>query len=115
MPKPIYIIAVIAGIATGLLSTFPVELGMIASLSSWGVAAIVLGLFVNGRRTTVISGILFGVFLSIAFLYSRFGGTADKLLAYSVFVAIMSIAGALGGVVGLFVGSKLRTLFKRVT
>jgi hypothetical protein len=115
MPKPIYIIAVIAGIATGLMSTFPVELGMIASFSFWCVAAIVLGLFTNDRRTIVISGILFGVFLSVAFLYSRFGGTADKLLAYSVFVAIMSIAGAAGGVVGVFVGSKLRTMFGRAT
>jgi hypothetical protein len=47
------------------------------------------------------------VFLTLAFLYSRFGGAARALPAYTVFVLAMSVGGALAGVVTVFVGSRL--------
>ncbi len=100
--------SIVVGILVGLISTYPIELGIVPSIVLWGMAGIVLGLFIEGKKDIIRSGILYGVFLSIFFLFSRFGGSADKILPYTLFVAGMSAVGAVGGLITVFIGSRLR-------
>ena len=68
-----------------------------------------LGYFVaRGTKAVIWLGILYGVFLSVFFLFSRFGGTSDKIFGYSLFVAALSIVGAVGGMITVFIGSQLQ-------
>jgi hypothetical protein len=106
--KAILFISALVGLVVGLVSTYPFLLGPIPSLILWGVAGIVLGLFTEGKKTIIWSGVLYGVFLSVFFLFSRFGGTADRIASYALFVAGMSVVGVLGGIVVVLIGSKLR-------
>ncbi len=99
--------AAATGTVVGLLSTFPIALGPVPSLLVWTLAGIALGYFTQDGKQILWSGVLYGIFLSIFFLFSRFGGSADKILAYSLFVAALSVVGALAGIVVVFVGSKI--------
>jgi hypothetical protein len=98
----------LVGVVIGLVSTYPIALGFIPSFILWAIAGILLGLCAHGMKTIIWSGILYGVFLSVSFLFSRFGGTADKIFAYALFVVGMSLVGAVGGSITIYVGSKLR-------
>ncbi len=111
--KNTLIISALVGAACGILSTYPFALGPGLSMSFWTIAGLGIGLFVKGLRTVIWSGIAFGVCLSVVFLFSRFGGTPDKIPSYSVFMAALSVIGAFGGVVTVSVGSRLRKLSNR--
>ena len=111
--RPIFFISALFGIACGLISTHPFALGPILSFGLWGFAGIVIGFLVHGNKEAVWSGSFYGLFLSVSFLFSRFGGTADKILGYSIFVAWLSIFGIFCGGVTVFVGSKLKILFAK--
>jgi hypothetical protein len=100
-------VAAAAGVVTGLLSTFPWELGPAASLPFWALVGVAVGTVV-GRGRAVSGGVGYGVALTFAFLYSRYGGSAGHLPAYTVFVAAMAVGGALAGVATAYVGSRLR-------
>jgi hypothetical protein len=101
-------VAAVAGTVTGLASTYPWELGPAASLTAWALAGVLIGLLVGRTGPAVTAGISYGVFLTVAFLYSRYGGTAHNLPAYTVFVVAMSVGGGLAGAATVFVGSRLR-------
>jgi hypothetical protein len=100
-------VAVAVGVATGLASTWPWELGPATSLPLWALVGALVGLLV-GRSAVVSAGLGYGVALTVAFLYSRYGGSAGHLPAYTAFVAALSVGGALAGVVTAFAGSRLR-------
>ncbi len=106
-PSLTVLIAAIAGILCGLVCTYPAQLGPIPSIIIWTAGGILVGLLVRGSRI-ILPGIVYGVVLSFVFLLSRFGGSLSKLPKYLLFVSAMSIAGAIGGVVSAFIGSKLR-------
>ncbi len=100
-------IAILVGAVVGILSAH-FALGPVASFIFWGVSGIALGLFVKDKKTIIWSGILYGILLSISFLFSSFGGTADKIAGYSIFILALCPVGALGGILTVFIGSKLR-------
>jgi hypothetical protein len=100
-------VAAVAGVATGLVSTFPWELGPAASLPLWALVGVLLGLLVARSGRVVAVGVGYGVCLTLAFLYSRYGGSASHLAAYTAFVLVMSVGGALAGVVTAFAGSRI--------
>ena len=90
-----------------MLSTYPVELRFLAAVIFWSVAGIVIGLFVEGKREIIQSGVLYGIFLSIGFLFSRFGLTT-RVTPGILFVVLAIIGTTVGGIMTVFVGSKLR-------
>ncbi len=102
--------AIVLGIVAGLLSTYPFLLGPYESFFLWGMVALGLGFFAHGNKQAMWSGAYYGFFLSLSFLYSRFGGGSEKFLTYSVFVLGMSVLGIVVGVFTSLVGSKLKGL-----
>jgi hypothetical protein len=108
----ILFVSALVGIVCGLASNSRLLAGQWANLVVWGIAGIVLGLFASGRRVIVWAGILFGFFLSISFLILGFQGSSDKLPAFLVLTLGLSVIGAVGGLVTVFVGSRLRGIFK---
>jgi hypothetical protein len=101
------------GIMCGLLSTFPFALGPVTSVMLWSIAGVALGILSAGKRIIVYVGVLYGLALSITFLFSRFGGSLRQLPSYTVFVLIMSIVGAFGGVFVVSISSYILLKFKK--
>ena len=101
-------VSAVVGVATGLVSTHPWEPGPAVCLPFWAVVGLLLGMRVGHSGRVLPAGISYGVSLTVAFLYSRFGGAAHSLPGYTVFVLAMSVGGALAGVVTVFVGSWIR-------
>jgi hypothetical protein len=93
---------------TGLVSTYPWELGAVPALLLWAIVGIVLGLLVGRRGRVLTVGVGFGVCLTVAFLYSRFGGAPHDLPAYTAFVVAMSVGEATAGLGAVFLGSRFR-------
>ena len=89
--KALSMVSILAGIALGLASTYPIQLSMVPSLILWALAGIILGPFAATTNDVLRGGILYGVFLAISFLFSRFGGTADQIARYSSLVAVACI------------------------
>ena len=104
--------AIALGIVLGLAGTYPLLLGSVASLFLWALGGLFLGLFAHGNKQAIWNGAYYGFFLSVSFLYSRFGGTQDQILGYSILVLGLSILGILGGLVTTLLGSKLKVFFK---
>jgi hypothetical protein len=109
----ILIIAAIVGIACGLASQSSLLTGQWANLIVWAIAGIILGLFVAVRRMVVWVGIVYGVCLSFSFLLLGFHGSPDKLPGFLALTLGLSVIGAIGGIVTVFVGSRLRMLARR--
>jgi hypothetical protein len=109
----LFIAASIAGILVGLGSTFPTQLTATPSLIFWAVGALVIGLFADTRREVIWCGVLYGIFLSFCFLFSRFGGTTAQIPRYLLLVSGASIVSALCATIGVFAGQKIRQLFSR--
>jgi hypothetical protein len=107
------IASAVAGIVCGLVSLTPFLAGQWANLVLWAVAGLVLGLFAAGRRMILWAGILFGVFLSFTFLLAGFQGSPDKLPGFLLLTLGLSVVGALGGLVTVFIGSRLRPIVWR--
>jgi hypothetical protein len=101
------LIATLIGIACGLVCTYPAELGPTPSIIIWAIGGALVG-FIAGRSSVIASGVVYGIVLTFVFLFSRFGGSHDKIPKYLLFVAAMSIAGAAGGIIAVFAGSRLR-------
>src|ERR1041384_3090053 len=95
------------GLICGILSAYPFELKFLAAVIFWGVAGAIIGLFVAGQRETIQSGVLYGNFLSVGFLFSRFAVTAHVIPSL-LFVALAILGTTVGGILTVFVGSKLR-------
>jgi hypothetical protein len=76
------------------------------------LAGIVLGLFVLGRRQILVVGVVYGIFLSVTFLLSGFQGTPGNLPGFLVLTLLLSVVGAVAGVVTVFIGSWLRARFR---
>ena len=105
--KAILFLSVIVGVLCGILSTYPVELKFLAAVIFWSIAGVVIGLFVTGKTEAIQGGLLYGIFLSVGFLLSRFGLTARPIPGI-LFVVLAFIGTTVGGIATVFVGSKLR-------
>jgi len=106
------VIAGVVGIACGLASNTPVLAGRWANLIVWAVAGLVLGLFVTGRRLILSTGLVYGFVMSVTFLLSGFQGSRDKLPAFLGLTLALSLVGAVGGLVTVFIGSWIRQRFR---
>jgi|SRR5579859_1052039 len=111
-PYKMPIFGAVVGIACGLASNTSWLAGKWANLIVWAVAGIVLGLFVAGGRQFVWTGVVFGFLMSVSFLISGFGGTPDKLPAFLLLTLVLSVFGALGGLLAVFIGSRVRRLVR---
>ena len=109
--KKIYLVSPLIGIFCGLISSFPYELNFRPSIILWALSGVIIGLFVRTRREIVISGILYGLFLSVTFLYSRFGGTMENFIGYSILVLVLSVAGIFAGMLTVFLGFRIKNIF----
>ncbi len=111
-PYSILFFSAVVGITCGLASQTSFLAGQWLNLVLWGIAGVVLGLFTTGRRLIVWTGIVYGFFLSVTFLISGFQGSADKLPGFLVLTLALSVIGAIGGLVTVWVGSRLRRIIK---
>lgn len=105
-------ISAVVGIACGLASQSSLLAGQWLNLVLWGIVGVVLGIFTNERRMIVWAGILYGFSLSVSFLLAGFQGSADKLPGFLLLTLVLSVVGAMGGLVTVFVGSRLRRIVK---
>ena len=106
------IVGGVVGIACGLASNTPWLTGQWANLIVWALAGIALGLFVTSNRQIVWTGIVYGFLMAVTFLISGFRGASDKLPAFLLLTLLLSVLGALGGLVAVFIGSRVRRLFR---
>jgi len=104
-------IPLVVGVLAGTLSTYPVELRFLPSIILWGLAGIITGLLLNKNDKILWPGILYGVSLSVVFLFGRFGGTRGQILSYSILVLGFSVLSAFSGLLAVFVGTKIRNYF----
>src|SRR6185369_5503395 len=100
------VLSAVVGVCTGLLSTYPVMLSVVASLVFWAMVGLGLGFFADERKTVMYSGGAYGVALAISFLLSRFGGTAQQLPSYLLLVFGLSLVGMAAGIVTAWLGSR---------
>src|ERR1051325_8125433 len=105
-----FLISAVVGIVYGLASHISFLSAPLTNLALWGLAGLGLGFFANGRRMILWTGIVYGRCLSISFLASRFQGRPQSIPGFILLTLLLSVVGALGGVVTIFVGSKLRAL-----
>ena len=109
----IVIIAAVVGLVCGLASLTSLLAGQWFNLVVWAIVGLVLGLFTAGRRQILWTGIVYGVFLSVTFLLAGFQGSPDNLPGFLVLTLLLSVAGAIGGLVTVLVGSRLRRMAGR--
>jgi hypothetical protein len=103
----VVLVAAAVGLVTGLASTYPWELGPVPAIALWAVVGVLLGTLLGRTGRALTTGVVYGVLLTVAFLYSRFGGAPRDLPVYTLFVLAMCIGGAAGGFVTVFLGSRL--------
>ena len=106
------LISAAVGIVCGLASHIGFLSAPLTNLALWGLAGLGLGIFANGRRMILWTGIVYGVSLSFSFLLSGFGGRPEVFLSFILLTLLLSVIGALGGLLTVFIGSRLRTLIK---
>jgi hypothetical protein len=111
-PTVMLIVSGLVGIACGLVSHSRFLEGQWANLVVWGIVGVALGWFTNGTRQIVWVGIVFGFLLSVSFLISGFQGSADKLPGFLILTLVLSVAGIVGGLAAVFVGSRLRRILQ---
>lgn len=97
----------IFGIIAGVVSTYPWELKFLPCIIVWGIIGAIVG-FLFTQDGVLKPGITYGFFLTFAFLLSRFGGTFNKLPSYLVFVLLACIGGIPGGLLVVWIGSKIK-------
>jgi len=103
-------ISAFLGIICGFLSTHVFLIGW-ENVIFWGIAGVLLGLFVSEKKHILWCGGLYGFFLSISFLFTGFQGTSDKILAFIIFSLALSLVGVAGGITSVFIGNWLRKRF----
>ena len=101
------LIASAAGVVCGYVCAHAFSLGW-WNVILWGVVGAVLGLFMKGKNEVMWTGLWFGFFLSLSYLLNGFQGTSDKLPFFILLSLVLSIVGAFGGWLAVFLGSKLR-------
>lgn len=112
-PKLLWLVSAMVGIVLGLISHISFLSGPLINLAMWGLAGLGLGFFASGRSSILWTGIVYGVSLSFSFLLSGFGGRPEAFPGFILLTLLLSVVGALGGLLTVFIGSKLRTLIKR--
>ena len=101
MSNKIYISAAgLIGIATGWLTIHsPLEHSWM-SMILWVVAGSAILHFSRDKRTAMIAGSSFGFCTIAVWLISGFQGTSNQLTGFSVMVIVLSLLGALCGLIG---------------
>ncbi len=100
-------VAVLAGIALGVLGARYVFVGSWWNLVPWSVAGIALG-FWGTRNESVLNGGAYGFVLSLAFLIAGYTGKlslASRIPFFLVLGAFGAMCGVLLAIVGFKVGS----------
>lgn len=112
--KYILVLSIIVGVLIGFLSAKSFFNATWTALILWYLVGLVLGTLCFDRMSVMYSGIIYGILLTVSFLIFGFQGSPDKLVGFIVFALILSIFGALGGLIatfsGYFIGKKLKRL-----
>lgn len=105
------VLAGIIGILVGYMSSITFFAHSWTALFLWGATGLLIGYFVPNKITSHLAGALFGVTLVASFLLFGFHGASDKFLGFLVLTTVLSIVGALCGLVVTYIGfwAKYRT------
>ncbi len=108
-----YSIAAVAGAMMGFLSNHSFLSGSWTNLLVWGALGFLLGFLLVSKEKMTLSGLIFGAFLTLSFLYTGYQGGVDKLAAFTALAIVLTIIGALGGYIAVRVGFEIRKMFHR--
>jgi hypothetical protein len=100
--------AIGAGVVCGFVSAY-FMLSMPANLFVWGFAGVTIGHFMQGGWDTVLKvGALYGLILTLSFLFFSFGASFDYIIAHVVLTLALGMVGAICGVMSAMIGSFLK-------
>lgn len=108
-----YVSASLVGIVFGVVANSSILLGQWSNLIIWAVVGILVGLFIEQPKFVTWSGILYGVFLTLAFLISGFRGQANQLFGFFALTFILCIIGAFCGWVLVAVANNVKMRFRK--
>ena len=108
-----YSCASLLGIVFGVAANTPPLLGQWINLAIWAAVGILVGLFIEQPKFAAWSGILYGLFVTLAFLISGFRGQSRQLPGFMLLTLGLSIFGALCGFVLVAVTNKAKMGFRK--
>jgi len=76
----------------------------------WAIAALLIGYFSGSRRMAIINGAIFGYILFLVYILLGYQGKTDtaSIVKFIAFNLLFSLAGAIAGVIGAFMGDWLK-------
>lgn len=112
--KHFYLVGAIIGLAVGLASALWLNSLQWGNIAIWGVIGVLVGVICKDRKSAMWSGMIFGFFLSLAFLFGGFRGELSRLPAFSAFTLALSLLSALGGLLASVVGYWIRERVQKI-
>lgn len=103
--------SVIVGVVFGVVSNSSVLLGSWFNIVIWAVVGILIGLFIEQRKYVRSSGLSYGFSLTASFLISGFQGASDKIIGFTLLSIGISLIGACGGWLVVYIGNLIKNLF----
>ncbi|HET8581275.1 MAG TPA: hypothetical protein VFL98_02305 [Candidatus Paceibacterota bacterium] len=107
------LVAAVLGIGTGFLTIHSPLAARWESIFVWGAIGLVYGALIAPLAKPIWPGAAYGFFMSMAFFIAGFAGAPDRFLAFLLIALAFSIAGAIGGIVVVWLGSWLRRKLAR--
>ncbi len=101
----------IVGLLTGLVSAHSLFAHSATAIYFWGVIGLILGLFAPYPKVQKI-GLVYGFTMMLSFLLFGFQGKSDKLLNFTALAVGLSVVSALCGWLSVFLGAKIKLLFR---
>lgn len=103
---------VLLGIVFGIFYAKFIFLGAILTLATWGIGGILVGVLSNNRKESLWQGAIYGFVVSFAFLVVDYNGHNPIIRVLFPF-ALLSLFGALCGIVLGFAGNLLKKFIRK--
>lgn len=103
---------IIVGCILGFVASKVLFVGSWLTLIPWGIAGLGIGLYTISKKEALINGAIYGFVLSLVFLISGYNGTRP-LMSVLPFFVLLSLFGALSGLILGLIGYFLRRFFRK--
>ena len=104
------IIAIIVGALLGIIGARYLFVGSALSLILWAIAGVLIGLWSDTRRQSILNGGLYGFVLSFDFMLSGYTGS-EPVISRFPFFALLGLFGAVCGLILGWIGFFLKNKF----